>query len=200
SFKATPSTVPNRIEWPNLSVDVKDWLVAGGVFTPTEWFGALGAKDAADRYRAGERLPTDFPVNPKTESRHLYRGLIKTEDNRSQFPTLERLGTAEYRDAAFIRSGRLKPWLQLAGPDSVLFTYRYAGQLSGSLLLERIDSTGKAHWTTDTGIGTLRQVLPDTNVLALVGERSPVPNKVSEPILVLVNTVTGATNTVSLWR
>ncbi|HEX5221197.1 MAG TPA: hypothetical protein VFZ59_16660, partial [Verrucomicrobiae bacterium] len=46
SFKATPSTVPNRIEWPNLSVDVKDWLVAGGVFTPTEWFGALGAKDA----------------------------------------------------------------------------------------------------------------------------------------------------------
>jgi hypothetical protein len=46
----------------------------------------------------------------------------------------------------------------------------------------------------------LKQVLPGADSIALIGERPPVPSKVSEPILVLFNTTTGATNIVSLWR
>lgn len=44
------------------------------------------------------------------------------------------------------------------------------------------------------------QVLPGTGIVALVGERPPVPDKVPEPIMVFLNAATGATNEVSLWR
>jgi hypothetical protein len=66
--------------------------------------------------------------------------------------------------------------------------------------LTRLAPDGKAIWDTATGIGRLSQVLPGADTIALIGERTPVPNKLPEPILVLINTTNGTINTVSLWR
>ena len=200
SFKATPCLAPRRIEWPNPSIDVNDWLCAGMVFTRGEWFGALTTKDLTSNNKPGGWLPVDFPVNPKTEARHLYRGPLPAGDVRSRSPELEQTSKTEFRDAAFIRSARGKAALRLSAPDSVLLTYRSAVAPKGTLQVARIHPSGQVHWTADTGIGALHQILPDASVMVFVGERPPIPNKVSEPILVCVNTTTGTTNTISLWR
>ena len=142
----------------------------------------------------------DFSMNPKTEARQLYRGALTTGDVRSRLPVLERISETEYRDGAFVRSARSKAALRLTTPDSVLLTYRSAFAPKGTLQVARLHPGSQVHWTADSGIGRLLQILPGTNVMAFIGERPPVPNKVSEPILVLINTATGATNTISLWR
>lgn len=200
TFKATPCAVPRPTGWVNPAAEATDWLCAGVILSPTEWLGAVGAKDQADNYRPGSRLPLDLAVNAKTETRHLYRGQLKPEDTRSRLQSVERISATEYRDAAFVRSARSKAGLRLSAPDSVLLTYRSALAPNGTLQVARIHPDGEVHWTADTGIGRLLQILPDANVMAFIGERPPVPNKVSEPILVHVNTATGAITTLSLWR
>ena len=65
-----------------------------------------------------------------------------------------------------------------------------------------MDTAGKILWKTDTGIERykLEQILPDARFTALIGTRPPVPDKVSEPILVVVDHQSGTASTVSLWQ
>jgi hypothetical protein len=64
----------------------------------------------------------------------------------------------------------------------------------------RLGTDGKTSWTADTGIGRLEQVLPDEKVIGFIGARPAIPDKVPEPILVLINISTGGITTNSLWR
>jgi len=54
------------------------------------------------------------------------------------------------------------------------------------LLVTPLGTDGKASWTTDTGIGRLEQVLPDEGVIAFIGTHPAVPDKLPEPILVMI--------------
>ena len=56
-----------------------------------------------------------------------------------------------------------------------------------------------AYWQVETGIGELLDVLPDAEWPALVGQRPRVPDKVPEPILVVVDAKSGRVRTWSLW-
>lgn len=47
---------------------------------------------------------------------------------------------------------------------------------------------------------TLQQVLPGAQISAFAGTRPPVPDKVAEPLVVLVDHATGELVTRSLWR
>ena len=46
----------------------------------------------------------------------------------------------------------------------------------------------------------MQQILPGTNSMVFVGKRPPVPDKVSEPLVVVVENPTGKVETHSLWR
>ena len=72
----------------------------------------------------------------------------------------------------------------------------------GTLMLARVDPAGKVLWKADTGIERfkLAQILPDARFMAFIGTRPPVPDKVSEPILVVVDNESGVASTVSLWQ
>ena len=200
TFKATPCAVPRRTGWVNPTAEASDGLCAGVMLTPTDWIGAVGAKELASDYRPGSWLPLDFAVNAKADVRQLYRGQIVPEGGRSRLQRVERMAETEYRDAAFVRSARKKAALRLTAPDGVLLTYRSAPAPHGNLVVTRLTANGESQWTADTGIGRVEQILPGATAVAFIGERPPVPDKVSEPILVVVNTATGAANTVSLWR
>ena len=65
-----------------------------------------------------------------------------------------------------------------------------------------MDTEGKFIWKVDTGIDRfkLEQILPGKDSFAFVGTRPPIPDKVSEPLLVIVDNTTGAIAVHSLWQ
>ena len=200
TLKVTSTTAPRRTDWVSPSAGAEVMLCSGGMITPDEWLGALVAKELAGSFKPGLSLPRDFPVNTAKESRQIYRARIATNDIRPRIETMERLSETEYRNAAFIRSGRDATILRPPQPDSVLLTWRTSHLKDGTTQVARLDPAGTIIWTTDTGIDYLKQILPGVELTAFIGERPPGPNKVPEPMLVLVNTATGATNVVSLRR
>lgn len=180
--------------------NVTAWLSAGGLLTPADWFGALSADEVASRFRVGSSLSRDFPVSSKDEPRQLYHGKIDPGENRARIAAMERISESTFRGASLLRDATGPPIWRLSNPDSVLMLHRESPSLTAPLALVRMTPDGKALWSASTGIDRLNQVLPDNATVVLIGERPPVPNKVSEPILVLIDTTTGATDTVSLWR
>lgn len=202
TLKVTSTTVPRRTgaDWLSRNAGAEVMLCSGGMIAPDEWLGALAAKELTGSFKPGLSLPRDFSVNTANEIRQLHRARIATNDVRPRVETIERISETEYRNGAFIRSDRNSTILRLPQPDSVLVTWRTSFLKDGTTLMARIEPSGQILWITDTGIDYLKQILPGVEMTAFIGERPPVPDKVSEPILVLVNTATGAKQEVSLWR
>jgi hypothetical protein len=67
------------------------------------------------------------------------------------------------------------------------------------LVATRVDISGEIVWTVDTGIDMLQQILPDTRITTFIGTRPAVPDKVSEPIMVMINLEDGTLTQHSLW-
>lgn len=202
SLRASPCAPPPRGSWigSNSSDPVNGALCSGGFLTPTNWFGALSAAEAASNFKPGFSLPKEFPAGLKNEPRLLYQGRVEPVGARARIAGMERISETAYRNAAMLKDASGAGLLRLSNPDSVLLLHRASAELTAPWALERITTEGKSVWSTDTGIGTLKQILSDPQLIVLIGERPPVPNKVSEPILVLLNTDTAAVRTVSLWR
>lgn len=202
TLKVTSTTAPRRTaeDWLSRNAGAEVMLCSGGMIAPDEWLGALAAKELTGSFKPGLSLPRDFSVNTANEIRQLHRARIATNDVRPRVETIERLSETEYCNGAFMRGDRNSTILRLRQPDSVLLTWRTSFLKEGTTLVARVETGGNIIWTTDTGIDYLKQILPGVEMTAFIGERPSVPNKVPEPILVLVNTLTGATNIVSLWR
>ena len=200
TFKAESVPVPKDVGWINPNAAPESLLCAGGLLTSNEWFGVLTVKDLASDFKTGFRVPLDCPVNPANESRRLYRGRLDSTAVRPRIEAMEPISDLNYQNGALIRRADGVALLRLAAPDSILLTHRFSTGPSGTLLVTRLGTDGKTGWTTDTGIGRLDQVLPDEKVIAFIGTRPAVPNKVPEPILVLINTRTGGVTTNPLWR
>lgn len=175
-------------------------LCSGGLVSTSEWIAVATAADAKSDFKPGFSLPRDFTAGEKDQVRQLYCGKVDTSESRPRFDSSERLSTTEYRAATFLRAKPGGAILQAQNPDSLFLLHRAGKELFAPFTLTRIAPDGKPIWDTATGIGRLSQVLPGADTIALIGERPPVPNKVSDPILVLINIASGTTNTISLWR
>lgn len=101
-------------------------------------------------------------------------------------------------NAAFVRAERQGEILRLAG-DGFLLVYESKPSRAGTIMAARVDGAGKIVWTVDTGIGELREILPDPAFPALIGERPGLPGKVAESILLVVDAASGRVATHSLW-
>ncbi len=203
TLKATACPPPSRGSW--LEEQSKDRLekslCSGGLISANEWIAALTADDAKNNFKPGFSLPRDFSASDKDQIRQLYRGNLETSESRSRIGSCERLTTTEYRAATFLRAKPGGSVRHEAQPDSFFLLHRVGTEPLAPFTLVRIAPDGKPLWNTATGIGRLAQVLPGPDCIALLGERPPVPNKVSEPIVTLVNVASGAVvGTVSLWR
>ena len=175
-------------------------LCSGGVIGANEWIAVATAEDAKNDFKLGLSISRDFTAGEKDRSRQLYRGTADYNEKRPPIRSFTRLTETEYRAANFLRAKPGGDILRAPTPDSLFLLHRTGKELFAPFTLTRIAPDGKELWNTATGIGRLEQVLPGESIIVLKGERSPVPNKVPEPILVLVNTTTGTTNAVSLWR
>lgn len=202
TLKASVCPPPPRGSWMDerLNGRVEAGLCSGGLISSNEWIAVLTAGDAQDNFKPGCSLPRDFAADEKEQSRHLYHGRVITSDARPRIDSCERLTAADYLCAAFLRAKPGGALLHLPHPDSVLLLHRPKIGLGEPLALTRVQPDGSAVWECSTGIGRLQQVLPAAESMALIGDRPSTPGKVPEPILVLINNATGATNTISLWR
>ena len=145
---------------------------------------------AADGFR---QLPADQPRSAQDVLADLATG----EDALKLWLNAADTAGGKFR-AAFVRAKRTGENLVLAGGGGLLI-WQTKPYRSGSVMAARIDSTGTVTWSVDTGIGDLRQVLPDPATPAFIGERPKIPDKLSEPILVIVDAATGRVTTHSLW-
>jgi hypothetical protein len=202
TFKATAVAPPPRGSWMDerFKDRIEGSLCSGGLISASEWMAALTDADAKSDFKPGFSLPRDFTAGEKDHVRQLYRGKADTSQSRPHVEICERVGATEYRAANFLRAKPGGALLRASNPGSVFLLHRTGTELFAPFTLTRMSSDGKPLWSIATGIGRLQQVLPGADSIALIGERPPVPNKVPEPILVLVSVATGSTNTVSLWR
>lgn len=136
------------------------------------------------------------PVTPKPSNARFLRRDV--EDYLIEAALTE----TTYRKPAYLRLDASSKALRLAGPSGVLMVHTSQGGLAGTLLVSRMDDAGREIWTTDTGLDrfALQQILPGRDVMAFIGKRPPVPDKLSEPVAVLLDTATGNVATHSLWR
>lgn len=175
-------------------------LCSGGVIGGNDWIAVATPEDAKSDFKLGFSLSRDFTPGEKDQPRQLYRGTADYSEKRPPIQSFAKLSEKEYRAATFLRSKPSGPIHRATNPDSVFLIHRAGTELFAPYTLTRLAPDGKELWSADTGLGRLEQVLPSDKTIVLKGERTPVPNKVPEPIVVLINTTTGATNTVSLWR
>jgi hypothetical protein len=101
-----------------------------------------------------------------------------------------------------LRSGVASGPVRFDDPPGALILHRSMAGAQGTAVVVRIDEAGNAIWRVDTGISRfgLRQILPGPQSTAFVGPRPPIPDKVSEPLLVIIDHATGKAVTHSLWR
>ena len=172
--------------------------------SPTKWLALLSPKEAAAEYRLKSRpSPLSRAKNAK-QMRRFHRAELGPEADRGmrEIRSLTAASSEEYFNAAFVRTAAAKEPIRLHGPESFLMTYSASSGLGASLVVARVDTTGKTLWRADTCIDRfkLSQVMPGMPFVAFIGTRPPVFAKVSEPILVVVNSATGAVTTTSLWK
>lgn len=106
-----------------------------------------------------------------------------------------------FRNPAYVRSDAQGKQAQLKSPAGVLMVHE-ASLAEGTLMVSRMDASGQAVWTANTGLdrSTLQQILPGENAVAFVGTAPAVPGHLSEPMVVLVENETGRVLHHTLWR
>lgn len=179
--------------------------LATGFFTGRgTWLGLLSDAERAREYAPGQWLRRVTHAASSKEMRRWYRGIVGEGSGTGsrQIVAMEPIGDAQYLDAAFLRIDEASEPIRVRDPDGALTVHTSAPGGKGTVVLARVDDDGNVLWSADTQLDRfgLQQILPGAGSTALVGTRVPVPGKVSEPLLVLVDHATGEVTTHSLWR
>ena len=202
TLKASACEPPPRGGWldEQRSGRIEGSLCSGGLLSATEWIAILTPEDAKSDFKPGFSLPRDFSAGEKDRARQLYRGAADSSQDRPRIQSSARVGETDYRAGNFLRAASGGVLLRAPNPASAFLVHRNGTELFAPHTLTRLTPDGAAIWAAATGIGRLEQVLPGETTIVLKGERTPVPDKVPEPILVFVNVASGELRTVSLWR
>lgn len=190
-----PRPGPPRLSPP----DQAAFMAAGFLTSDGGWLGLLTPEDRPGRWVAAVE-----DAEAGNTNRYLTRGAgaPSSDRRRLRLASLEPVSETPYLNAGFLRVNADAAPLRLEGPTGALLIHTRPPVLTGTLLVSRVDETGRVLWTTDTDLDryTLRQVLPGDGVSAFVGARLPEPGRVSEPLIVLLANDTGRITTHSLWR
>ncbi len=204
TFAATP-TPPVGSNARFARYDATNHLAAGMRIAPNSWLGLHSAEDLAGEYRVGRWVR---PVENTDETKTLRRlsrarlGAATNDGARRRIESIAAIKDSDILSAAFLRMDTTSEPIRLPNPDSTLMIHTSAPGLAGTLLVSRVDTDGNFVWSVDTGLDRFRlqRIMPGEDVLAFVGPRLPVPDELSEPFVVLLETRTGKLTVHSLWR
>lgn len=185
-----------------LGPKVDDHLAAGLFTSPTTWLGLHSPDEAARDLRPNFSLKRVRDATDAKQLRRFHRAVVSSDAMGGRHPieSSAAMDSAEYLNAAFTRFDKASEPIRLTDPDGALMIYTSAPGLGGTLVVARVDLDGTVRWTTDTGLDRflLKQILPGEASTAFIGTRPAVPDKVSEPLLVIVEHGGGAMRVVSL--
>ena len=209
SLRASP-VPPKNVARPLSEPPLTLHMAAGLRVSNTSWLGLQSDADLAGAYRPGEWLrAVESATDTPRDTRWLVRGTLDPGPSGSgdhrRITAMTPIGDAAYRNASFLRLNETSAPLRLTSPDSALMLHTSGDGTgtSSTLLVSRVDvANGRLMWTADTGIHrfALAQVLPTERSTVFVGTRPPIPDKVSEPLAVILDHATGELTTHSLWR
>jgi hypothetical protein len=203
TWKAIPAAVkPSNARFARR--EVADHLAAGVLTAPGMWLGLHSPAERTGSFKPGRWIKPVESAGEERVARQLSKATLEPSSGgaRYRIRTMTPLGDAEFLEAAFLRMNDKAEPLRLENPSSALMIHTAASGGPRTLVVSRVDDQGNLLWSTDTGLDrfSLKQILPGADVLAFIGERPPIPNKLSEPLIVLVESRTGKLTSHSLWR
>lgn len=203
TLKATPATPkPGNARFQRH--DVGDHLAAGLITASGGWLGLHSDSEIAGAFKPGKWVRPIESADDTKEMRRLYTADLEPDSEGKYFKLgkIMAVNQAPYLNAVFLRMDDTSEPVELASPAGALMLYTTSPALGATATVSRVDETGKIGWSVDTGIDRfkLQQILPGETSFAFVGARPPIPDKLSEPIVVIIDTVTGKATTQSLWR
>lgn len=204
SLRAQPAA-PSVRRLP-LTPDLQRYMSVGVDTAPTQWLALLSPRQTEREFRVGTTLSPARTAESFKEMRRLHQAELGPVIDRDRgwrpLLALSALTPDEFFNAAFVRSSESGEPLRIPGPESFLMAYTSRPGLGATFVVARVDSSGRVLWRADTGIERFRlsQIMPGPTTVAFIGPRPAVPDKVSEPILVLVDTQNGTVSTTSLWK
>jgi hypothetical protein len=180
------------------------FLAAGLMTSPSSWLGLHSDTEVQRDFKPKTWLKPVVRAENAKQLRRFHRAQLEADTTvgYARILSLRALGDSEYLNAAFLRPSNTATPIRLDNPPGALMVYTSAPGPQGSAIVARVDNAGKLLWQVDTGIDrfALQQILPGKDATAFVGSRPPVPNKVSEPLLVIIEHHSGRQATHSLWR
>lgn len=203
TWKATPATPkPSNARFERR--EVADHLAAGVLTAPGAWLGLHSQDELAGDFKPGKWIKAVESAGEARVTRRLSKAVLEvsSDGDRYRVRTIAPLNETEFLEAAFLRMHHKSEPLRLGNPDSALMVHTSTQGQARTLVVSRVDYDGNLIWSTDTGLDRfqLKQILPGAEVVAFVGTRPPVPDKLSEPLVVLVKSDTGKLTSHTLWR
>jgi hypothetical protein len=203
TWKATPATPkPSNTRFERR--ELADHLAAGVLTAPGAWFGLHSPDELAGDFKPGKWIKAVESAGEARVARRLSKAVLEasSDGDRYRVRTIAPLHETEFLEAAFLRMDEKSEPLRMKNPDGALMIHTSAPGQARTLVVSRVDYEGNLLWSTDTGLDRfqLKQILPGTKVLAFVGTRPPIPDKLSEPLVVLVESDTGKLTSHTLWR
>lgn len=201
----TPRVVNRQYSNPPLT----RYMAAGLLASPSAWLGLHSKSDLDGAYRAGRWLrAVESASDSPREMRRLMRGEMEGDSSDGahwQIRSMTPISEVEYRNASFLRVSEQSEPLRLSNPDSALMLYTSGDGVGtqSTLVVARVEvSSGRLLWSHDTGLDRfkLEQILPGEQSTVFVGTRPPVPDKVSEPLILILDHASGRVMTHSLWQ
>ncbi len=179
------------------------FLAAGLITGPGTWLGLHSSEELQRDYATGKFVRRVVRQENAKQLRRFHRGTFEdaVDGKYHRIRSMLALDTTGFLNAAFLRMDDRSEPLLVAGPESVLMVHTSAPGAKGTLIVSRVGLDGGSLWSVDTGIDRFRlsQVLPGLEAFAFIGTRPPVPDKVSEPLVVIIDNTTGKAVTRSLW-
>ncbi|MFO1078800.1 MAG: hypothetical protein U1E73_13845 [Planctomycetota bacterium] len=181
-----------------------DLAAAGRVVATGQWLGVHAAAEVESDYGPKKFVRRVVSAPDGRAMRRLHRGTLEPDASGRYFrvASIAPVADREFCAAGFFRPRVDAEPMRLHDPDGALLVYSSDAGIAGRLAVARIDDDGAVRWDTDTGLDRflVQQILPGDGSTVFVGTRPPVPDRVSEPLLVIVDHATGRAVTHSLWR
>ena len=181
-----------------------NYLAAGLYTSPTSWLGLHSPKELEGEFKVKRWVRPVEGADDAKEMRRLCKAKLDpvSDDRSHRILSIAPIGDTTYLNAAFLRMDEQAEPLRASDPDGAFMIWTSAPGLIGTLMVARVDTEGKILWATDTGIDRfkLSQILPGATTTAFVGPRLPIPDKLSEPLLVIIDHRTGKASTIPLWQ
>jgi hypothetical protein len=178
------------------------FLAAGFLPAPDQWLGLHSDDELKREYQAGKWVRRLVRAESSKSPRRLCRAKLEPDSSGkyNRIVSIAPVTEAAFANAAFLRPSDGAEPFRMSNPGGALMVYTSDAGLRGTTKVARIGDDGTIAWDVDTGIDRflLSQILPGERSTVFVGPRPPVPDKVAEPLLVIVDHASGRTATHSL--